>query len=491
MRDPDDPKVLPVAAAPKGEFLGQVVDPDGKPLEGVLVDAWDWCPGHETRTGKDGAFRLAKLDPDERIEVRFIKKGFAPYTIIKQPLGELTEPLMLDNKTCFEGVVTGPDGKPVANAHIRANQGPKNADGVYIDTIWTETHSDAEGRYKLLVQDEDYEVQVTSAEGLVARLPKVTIGPKETVALDLKLQPGVVFLARIVDLAGKPVAGMKLGHWQHPGVKGVSDAEGNVRIAGLMTGLFEFEVSAAGYARWWSQEGANDYDRKKIEESGWQRNFDGLHYDLSPGMKPVTITLEKQVRIRGRIVDPSGNPVGGATAAPALTGTGNSITGDTRYSAKTKPDGTFEMLLPAGNDREYNLVAHDGDYGEWRKWANGVSEPFRTKPGQEIEGFELKLNRPASVKGRVLDAAGNPVADREVRAQATDRRDNRYYDPTFRTGKDGRYEIKSIRPGEHAVQVAPFWLQSDKAPPESNWNVVIEEGQTIEGPDLVAPAKTQ
>ena len=61
----------------------------------------------------------------------------------------------------------------------------------------------------------------------------------------------------------------------------------------------------------------------------------------------------------------------------------------------------------------------------------------------------------------------------------------------MRTDKDGRYEIKYIRPGEHAVQVAPFWLQSDKAPPESNWNVVIEEGQTIEGPDLVAPAKDQ
>ena len=60
-------------------------------------------------------------------------------------------------------------------------------------------------------------------------------------------------------------------------------------------------------------------------------------------MAPVTIEIEKGVRIRGRVVDPDGKPVGGATAAPALTGTGNSLTGDTRFSVKTKADGTFEM----------------------------------------------------------------------------------------------------------------------------------------------------
>jgi beta-lactamase regulating signal transducer with metallopeptidase domain len=490
MADPDDPKALPVANAPRGEFLGQVVDPDGKPLAGVLVDAWDWCPGNETRTAADGTFRLAKLDPDERIEVRFIKEGFAPYTIIKQPLGELSAPVMLDNQTYFQGVVTGPDGKPVANAFIRANQGPEEADGVQIGTIWTETRSDAQGRYKLLVQDETYDLQVTSPGGLVARLPKLTIGPKEAIALDLPLEPGVVFIAHFVDSeTNQPVAGVKLGHWEHPGVKGVSDAKGELRIAGLTPGPFEFEVGAKGYTRWWSQECTENDDRKRIGEDGWQRNFDGLHYDLSIGMKPVTITLEKGVRVRGKIVDPSGKPVAGATAAPARTGTGNSLTGDTRFSVKTREDGSFEVVLPASNSVDYNLIAHDGGYQEWRNWANGVSEPFRTKPGQEIEGLELRLNRPATVKGRVVDAAGKPVADREVRAHPTDLRDNRYYNPTFRTDKDGRYEIKFIRPGEHAVQVAPFWLQSDKAPPDTNWMVVIKEGESIEGPDLIAPAK--
>ena len=43
------------------------------------------------------------------------------------------------------------------------------------------------------------------------------------------------------------------------------------------------------------------------------------------------------------------------------------------------------MMLPASGDRDYNLVAHDGKYGQWRTWANGVLPPFRTTPGQVID----------------------------------------------------------------------------------------------------------
>ena len=106
---------------------------------------------------------------------------------------------------------------------------------------------------------------------------------------------------------------------------------------------------------------------------GWQRNFDSLDFEIKEDMSPVTIIVEKGVRIRGHIVDPDGNSVGGATAAPARTGSGNSLTGDTRFSVTTKPDGTFEMLLPASGKCQYNLVAHDGDYEQWRhmgKWCN-------------------------------------------------------------------------------------------------------------------------
>lgn len=204
-------------------------------------------------------------------------------------------------------------------------------------------------------------------------------------------------------------------------------------------------------------------------------------------MGPVTIVAEKGVTVRGRVLDPEGKPVAKATVAPALTGTGNSLTGDTRFSVKTKEDGTYEVLLPASGDREYNLVAHDGGYSEWRNWANGVNKPFRTRPGEILEGVDLSLTRPATVRGRVVDTGGKPVAGRQVRASAADALENRYYDPTAAaTDADGRFELKFIRPSEQHIQVYPFWLFADQAPKGTSQTVTLEPGEVREGIELIA-----
>src|SRR5580692_6272610 len=141
-----------------------------------------------------------------------------------------------------------------------------------------------------------------------------------------------------------------------------------------------------------------------------------------------------------------------------MTGTGNSLTGDARYSVATNKDGTFDMLLPASGKAQYNLVAHDGKYGQWRLWANGVLPPFKTTSGQEIKDVTLTLTKGATVHGKVVDATGKPMAFHEVRASAADKLENRYYDPTTKTKQDGTYELRFIRPGEHFIQAAPFWL---------------------------------
>ena len=173
----------------------------------------------------------------------------------------------------------------------------------------------------------------------------------------------------------------------------------------------------------------------------------------------MTITLERAATVSGRVVDPDGKPVAGATVDPALTGTFNSLTGDARFAARTGDDGRFKLVLPASGVWEYNLVAHDGKYLEWRRWANGVLPPLQTEPGEAVRNVEIKLSRPASVRGRVTGPDGRPVARREVRSGAADRMENRYYDPTVTTADDGTYELKFIRAGEQFIQVAPFWLR--------------------------------
>jgi protocatechuate 3,4-dioxygenase beta subunit len=457
----------------RDDLAGVVVDENGKPLEGVHVHAWDWVPQHQTRTDKDGVFHLKDVAQEGKVEVRFRKEGYSPVLFTQQPAGVKGWVIAMDRKTYFEGVVRGPDGKPAAGSLIRANQGPKCSPGpgYLISTIWTDTKSDASGRYRLYVQPDEYEFLVKAPGIGVARLPKKGIAHGSAEQMDIKLQKGISLQAVTVDAeTDKPIAGVRLWHWQHRDVEGRSNAQGEVEISEMLPGKFDFQVEKDGYARWWSEQAASEWNHRRIDNAklNWQRNFDYLDFDLRPDMAKVKIVLERGVHIKGRVVDPDGKPVAGATVAPALTGTGNSLTGDSRFSVATRKDGGFEVLLPASNEAQYNLVAHDGEIFNWRRWANGVLSPIRTKPGQEIKDVTLTLTRPATVRGKVVDEKGRPVANREVRASAADKLENRYYDPTTTTKEDGTFELRFIRPGEHFIQVAPFWLSADQAPAKTS-----------------------
>ena len=143
--------------------------------------------------------------------------------------------------------------------------------------------------------------------------------------------------------------------------------------------------------------------------------------------------------------------------------------------------------MPAGNDFEYNLIAHDGKYKEWRNWANVVTEPMKTRPGQTVRDLVLNLNEPGTIRGKVKVAEGQILGRREVRAVPTDNRSNRYYVPTTKTKADGTYELKFVRPGKHLVLVAPFWLHAKDAPSKSSAVVTVEAGATVKSTELEVP----
>ncbi len=485
-----DPFALPTTpASPANRFEGKVVDESGNPLAGVRVDAWTWCPGEETDTDADGGFVLDGFDADQNtIEVRIAKEGYSPVHMFRQPLGALVAPVVLTTRTYLEGIVTDSAGKPVAGALIRADAGPRDAEGGYLGETITSTQSGADGTYHFPVQHGTYTVSVVA--GLEnATLKEVAVAQYEAKRLDIQVRPGAVFRAVVIDsVTKKPVEGVRLANWRREEFEGVSDASGNIEIAGMPEGPFEFDVhgDALGITRWWSEDAVNEHEREYIRtDRNWQRNFDDLTFNIAPGMEAVTIIAEQGARVHGTVLDPDGNPVAGATVAPALTGTSNSLTGDTRFSVTTNEQGAFDMLLPASKIREYNLIAHDGDYEEWRTWANGVMDPISTRPGDVMENVEIRLQHPCVIRGKAVDDAGNPLVDREVRAAAKAQNDNRYYVPTTRTDAEGNFELKFVAPGEHYVQAAPFWLDPTEAPEGSTQVVAAAVDAPVKGVTLV------
>ncbi len=483
----------------KDELVGLVIDAHGRPVADVSVDANSWYPGNETTTDEQGLFRLKGLDAAQHVELLVTKQGYSPRLIMTKSTGRKEFIVILRDQTYFEGTVLGEDKQPVKGAIIHASCGPFQPDpGYSIGSVPFEATSGDDGKFRLYVFPNQYDFMVSAPGRGAARLSGIAVEQNEHVDVPIQLEKGIRFEAIVVDSeTDQPVEGFVLFRWQPPKIMGRSDAAGKIVLDDLFPGALEFNCGSGdkksengmefyqhgSLGRWWSPDAVHEHQQRQIDDAAakWQRNFDDLTFQLQSGMLPVKIVVEQGVTITGRVTDPAGNPVEGATVAPAKTGSGNSLTGDTRYSVSTDKDGRYHTVMPASNDAEYNLVVHDGKYEEWRKWANGVSKVFQTKPGQVIDNFDLQLTVPAVIRGKVT-SFGKPVAGREVRAQDFDKLENRYYDPTVTTAADGTYELKFVRPGKHYVQAKPFWY--DDADPKGSCVVEVEAGDTLEDVDF-------
>jgi len=460
-----------------GELAALVVDSEGRPVENADVSARGTSASgrdmvvKKTNTDARGVFRLvleglAKPPRGPLVVVEISKPGKTPGRFLQQPLGRSGWVVVLSDATYIEGKATTPDGKPVAGALVRANCGPKRAGwGYWHHDFWTEAKTDEDGHYRLYTPSDVYDVQVRVPGVGRALSPRQTLAPGEGKRLDLALAPGTTFRARLVDATtGAPLPGIRLSSWRYPDVEARSDDKGEVTVPDMQPGDFMFVVDAPGYARTWSDQAAKQSSRRYVDVryGGWQNNTGkGVEFEMQPGMPMATILLERAVTLSGRVVDPDGKPFAGANVALNLIvpdGKGRSYDGHTIYESKVKSggDGTFRIAVGASNDAKYNLVAHDGEEHERRTWASGVLPSMQTKPGDVIDGLEIRLNRPATIRGRIVYHDGVPAPGHSIRASSADRLDNQSHAHFVENGRDGVFELNFLRPGEQVLEVNPF-----------------------------------
>jgi protocatechuate 3,4-dioxygenase beta subunit len=468
----------------RGQIAGRVLDDNGQPIEAVLVDAWTSQPGDQTRTDKNGAFILKGLAPNQQIELRFSKKGFSPHYILKQDTGVGDLVIHMNDRTYFEGVVRSPEGKPLANVEVRGDSGPKKADHLYIDHVWTQTTTDAGGHYKLFVSPDDYHLQVRVPDSGVGRIA-ATIAEGEHKTQEIQLAAGISFVAKFVDSeSAVPIAGVKMWVEHQKQMTVTSNDHGIVTIPNLFPGRLAFIITSPDHARSWSEDNLQPNGRSQ-EEAALVFELANMYFDIKPDMKPVTITMEKAVVVTGKVVDPHGKPRGGAMVVPIVSETGEQIVGPSMITI-TRSDGTFEMKLPASIDLECSLIARDGPPAHRRDFADGASAKMKTAPGQHVENVKIELTHGATVKGRVVDKNGQPISNREVKAFATDHLEARYDGPSTHTDKDGKFELTLIRPTEQSIQVAPFVEVRETSKEESAVIVDLKPGEVKDGVELTA-----
>lgn len=254
------------------------------------------------------------------------------------------------------GTVHGPDGQPVANATVCVQQLDYTwcSDSTYTDStgVFSLAASEA-GSYRLVAYTADYPNTYYAAAGsssdrVRGDILDLAAGDSLT-GKDITLVAGGLVKGSVTSSDGELTAGSvqayqeENGTWQQVGPTASIGSDGAYQLA-LAEGSYRLRFS--GYA----SGGAWYLDQ-------WYQNTYGVE-DATPVTvrtgQPTTldpVVLGVQPTISGKVTDPSGTGVAGATVCVG--------SGYCSSSVQTGSDGSFTLSVSPG---EYQLFAYSDDY---------------------------------------------------------------------------------------------------------------------------------
>ncbi|WP_010581867.1 M56 family metallopeptidase [Schlesneria paludicola] len=460
------------------ELSGRVEDYEGHPLEGVKVLLVDEdC--FEIRTDAQGEFHHRfdpeMIEPGEEavIPLRFVKEGFAP-TLRDVRIGSGQMTIQLHRNTWFEGTVHKPDGTPAAHVPVRAFHESYSSSIQSELYLKTETMTNADGRYRLLVEPAEYRIVAGHAAAGVAWVPlnhsgskaertKMSIFDNEHRPLDIQLEPGVRFVAELIDRqSGQPISDATLILYDNAdltGSSGKSDETGIVTYPALPSGKLTFQIYSPNHLRWASEQAI---PVSNGEQARFVPSNNKLTFELRPGMSPVQIQLESGVEVSGIVLDPQGQPVSNAEVHLAVDSSDTNSKGITDYPHQVNDQGRFRFLLPRSETPTYHLIAQQRQRNNVGiKWASGISRAFALEVGSPVHDLEIRLTNPGTVRGRVVNRQGKPVASMFVQASTVGLREPSNSCPSTISRRDGTFELPNLRPGR-------YWFHGKSVPIESD-----------------------
>ncbi|SIO58624.1 Carboxypeptidase regulatory-like domain-containing protein [Singulisphaera sp. GP187] len=414
-----------------GKIVGRVLDEDGKPIAGASVGLrtsgsifsgsalWEKCSA-DGRYSYDGkpfgrTGRLAARAPgyqdQEREDVVALDAAVPTeinFTLRPDPRKGSTATAKTVakalNRRTVSGTIVDSDRKPVAGAVVRWDL------LVSSDSV-PETNSDAEGAFRLENVPDAANVLSVMAKGLAPAFPPVESGGDLQVTVELKR--GVTIRGRVVDEEGKPIEGVRVvpqidnpkpnwaGFVYLDTLQAETDRDGKFTLEGMPENV-RCDVVA---------EGRSAARQRPLSPSDESKN---------------EVVLLGGGAIRGRVVDPLGNPVKNfrvQVGIPKNAKPGDPVGGYfAGYGgtglAFTRNDGEFTISgLTAGNIHRLTVIAEN--------FGAGVAERVesqslgRLKPADDLTirlgvGHTLRV-RVIREKGKVVEGARVTIIQNEGR----------------------------------------------------------------------------
>lgn len=406
---------------------GLAVTSDGRPLGGVSVYLFEsphneplllpvllqrglgMGPLAETTSGADGTFAIGLQLADEKLyELRLLAADFADTRIgdLRVLPGEwhdlgalvMAQGTTVRGRVTIEGTTT-----PVVQATVAIE-----ASTVFEDVAMRALPGRERGLAATVDARGEYEIRNAPARGVVqlsavapgfAKVVRtdIELSAGRTTVVDFALLPGLALSGDVVDPAGRPIPRARLEAWPmrqaQPPVTGWSRNDGRFDLYGLAAGTYRLRILARGYQ-----------DRELP--------------DLMAGRGDVHVTMAPRATLRLRVRGPEGQvlhsyqigvrrsfaandpfetPIGLVAELPDQR---IRLDGFTEYAeVPGLPPGRFQVEVNAEGT------------------AKVLSEPFDVATDTASVEVEVRLHRGATLRGRVLDELGRPVAEATVETQ--------------------------------------------------------------------------
>lgn len=352
-----------------GGLEGTVLDADGRPLAGAPVFAYrEGQRLGQAQSDEQGRFALEGL-PAGAVElfVRSQDKSRCARSPLEVAPGETRQATVrLAAGAAVVGRVTSRDGQPVAGVPVHARS--------VVGSVFREGKTDDRGEFTVGdLYPGRYRVSVPGTARDAPRAEALVELDAGQARCDLVARSGAVLAGVVEGPDGRPVAqaGVFALEEGRQRAEVQSDDQGAFRIEGLPPGTYRV------------------YSRRGEELTGTAPALALAEDAVQEGLR---ITLRAPARLRGRVLDPSGQPV----ADLELVARGRDT--PVRRQARTDAEGRFEMA--PFYDGGYQVSADGGGLAlEARR--RGAAEarlgpaPFEVAGGRDVL-LELRLELTAS-----------------------------------------------------------------------------------------------
>ena len=228
----------------------------------------------------------------------------------------------------------------------------------------------------------------------------------------------------------------------------VSDEDGTFALGGLQPGNMPLHVSAPGYAP--------------------------LQQSVAAGADDLELVLDPGGTVIGSVVDAKGQPVDGATLFAQTEETGE----NRGHGFATADEGGGRFTLRDLRSGRYVIQARAPKHGE-------AAAQAVVGAGRTTDVGAVRLRPGGTVRGTVVDAAGEPVAGASVRVETGT---PRALDSIAQTDGRGAFEIAGVPPGQFHVAARHPAFAPGRAPAEIesetdtvDVRVVLPRGGRVEG----------